>query len=86
MFPTVLLLTVLAGANEKAPGVAPRTVTIAGRFGTAEVDVIAPSLVRLHLRGPSGLGEQSVLTSRRQSHGQEAATRTSLGRIIAEIQ
>lgn len=39
-----------------------RIATIEGQFGQAEVDVIAPSLVRLCLRGASGLSGQSVLT------------------------
>jgi len=36
-------------------------VTIEGRFGRAEVDVTAPSLTRLYLRGPDGLSKQSIL-------------------------
>ncbi|MBU4399440.1 MAG: glycoside hydrolase, partial [Planctomycetes bacterium] len=45
----------------QAPGLGPRIVTIEGRFGKAEVDVSAPSLTALYLRGPDGLNQQSVL-------------------------
>ena len=44
-----------------APSLAPRIAIIEGLFGRAEVDVAAPSLLRLRLRGPNGLTEHSLL-------------------------
>ena len=41
----------------------PRIATIEGQFGKAEVNVTAPSLMRLYLRGPDGLSEKSLLAS-----------------------
>lgn len=41
-----------------------RVVTIAGRFGKAEINVDAPALVSLTLRGPGGLSEHSLLARR----------------------
>ena len=42
-------------------GSVPRIVTIEGPFGKAEMDVEAPAMVRLYLRGPEGLTKQSLL-------------------------
>jgi hypothetical protein len=47
-----------------APGLAAQIVAIEGQFGKAEIDVRSPALVRLYLRGPGGLGPESVLATR----------------------
>ena len=41
-----------------------RTVTLEGGFGRAEIQVDVPAIVDLNLRGPEGLGTQSVLARR----------------------
>lgn len=51
----------LGEVEVQTPGVPPRIVALEGPFGKAEVDVLAPCLVRLYLRGPSGLTKQSLL-------------------------
>jgi len=51
----------LGEVEVRSPGLPSRIVTIEGQFGKAEVDVCTPSLVRLYLRGPNGLSEQSLL-------------------------
>jgi hypothetical protein len=38
-----------------------QVATLEGAFGKAEVDLVSPALLRLQLRGPAGLSEQSVL-------------------------
>jgi len=51
----------LGEVEVQGPGLGPRIVAIEGAFGKAEVDVARPALVRLYLRGPSGLSAQSLL-------------------------
>jgi len=51
----------LGEVEVQSPDIAPRLVTIEGCFGKAEFDVNSPSLVRLYLAGPEGLGAQSLL-------------------------
>ena len=50
-------------ASGQPASAAPRVVTIEGQFGKVEVNVTAPSLTGLYLRGPHGLSEKSVLAS-----------------------
>jgi hypothetical protein len=51
----------LGEVEVEAPGRPPQIATIEGPFGKAEVNVTAPALARLTLRGPSGLSAQSLL-------------------------
>ena len=47
----------------QSPGLASKVVTVEGVFGKVEVDVTRPSLVRLCLGMPKGLGAQSLLAT-----------------------
>jgi len=51
----------LGEVEVQAPGLTPQVVTIEGPFGKAELNATYPALVRLYLRGPDGLNEQSLL-------------------------
>jgi len=46
------------------PEIQVKTVTIEGKFGKAEINVDAPAMVTLTLRGPDGLSSQSLLAHR----------------------
>ncbi len=46
------------------PEIQARTVAIEGKFGKAEINVDAPAMVSLTLRGPDGLSSHSVLAHR----------------------
>jgi hypothetical protein len=51
----------LGEVEVQSPDLPPRIVELEGPFGKVEVDILAPSLRRLFLRGPGSLGPQSVL-------------------------
>ena len=52
-------------ASGQPASAAPRIVAIEGQFGKVEVNVTAPSLTGLYLRGPHGLSEKSDTGFRR---------------------
>ena len=64
----------------QSPGLAPQVVNVEGVFGKAEVNVTRPSLVRLCLRGPNGLGAQSLLATQ----GQRPWARGGYTYVVAE--
>ncbi|MCX5670515.1 MAG: discoidin domain-containing protein [Planctomycetota bacterium] len=47
-----------------APEIQARILTIEGKFGQAAINVDAPAMVSLYLRGPDGLSSQSLLAHR----------------------
>jgi len=51
------------GGEIQSPGRASKVVAVEGAFGKVEVDVTRPSLVRLCLGTPKGLGAQSLLAT-----------------------
>lgn len=53
----------LGAVEIRSPRIPPPVVDIEGAFGKAEVSVLRPALMRLCLRGPNGLGEQSLLAA-----------------------
>lgn len=58
-----------------APGLAPHLVSLEGAFGKVEVNVTRPSWTRLYLRGPGGMGRESLLaTSGRRPWARGACT------------
>jgi hypothetical protein len=63
-----------------APGLTPQVVSIEGAFGKAEVNVGRPSLVQLSLRGPNGLGPQSLLAT----HGRRPWARGACTYVVGE--
>lgn len=48
----------------EVPELQQQTVTIEGKFGKAEINIDAPAMVSLYLRGPEGLTSQSLLARR----------------------
>jgi hypothetical protein len=51
----------LGEVEVKAPGLAPRILSVEGAFGKVDVNVTRPSLAALYLRGSTGLSAQSLL-------------------------
>jgi len=65
----------LGEVEVQAPGVAPQVVALEGAFGKVEVNTGRPALARLYLRGPKGLGQESLLaTSGRRPWARGACT------------